>query len=727
MRNCTILLALLAALVALAVQPAHAAITWNLTGGGNWDTVTHNWTGDSTTFTDDGTVDVIFNKTNGGTITISPNMSPNSTTVSADSGTYTFQGGPIDSGSLTKSGGGNSFLYLLGNNTYSGTTTYSGGRLYVGNNTTTGSLGTGEVILENSVSLAFRRSDDITVDNLISGNGHVYQLYGNVSLANNANSFSGWVHAQNGTISIASIADVGTSSALGSGNTIYLGGDYATGTLKYTGGGHSSNRGLYLWGGANAGGGTVDASGTGPLNLTSTAAIDISGWAEWGASGRLLTLTGSNTGDNTLAAIIPDLDTDGSIYGWGPALTALTKSGAGKWILSGANTFSDVTDITAGVLNIRNDDALGSHGNNYADMTYVRSGAALQLQGGISVGATGANGETTFLYGTGVANDGAIRNISGDNTYNGWINLKSAATRINSDSGTLYLPGNNNSPISGNMGATNLSLTFGGAGNINVAARIHAYSDGILTLIKDGAGTLTLSGTNDYTGTTDVNQGTLLVTGTHTGGAAYTVAGGGATLEVDLGGVLTIPSEGVSVESGGTLDVDGSLTATGGVSVANGVLTGDGAIYADVAVDWHLRPGSSIGTLDIDGNLALNAGSRYDWEVGASTFDLVAVNGELDLTGSWGLRIINAGGSGAPGDYRLFTYTVDLGLGQPWYDAAGLAAMGWTEDMLSVIDKGSGTGPDDGVFLHVIPEPNTLVLLVGGLLALLLFAWRRKR
>ena len=78
-----------------------------MAGGGNWDTTTANWTGDSTTFTDDGTVNVIFDKTNGGTITISAGMSPLSTTVSAASGTYTFSGGPIDgSGSLTKSGGG---------------------------------------------------------------------------------------------------------------------------------------------------------------------------------------------------------------------------------------------------------------------------------------------------------------------------------------------------------------------------------------------------------------------------------------------------------------------------------------------------------------------------------------------------------------------------------------------------------------------------------------------
>ena len=64
-----ILAGALAALLAMQSAQA-AAITWNLTTGGNWDTGTSNWTADggvtTTTFADDGTVDVTFDKTNGG-------------------------------------------------------------------------------------------------------------------------------------------------------------------------------------------------------------------------------------------------------------------------------------------------------------------------------------------------------------------------------------------------------------------------------------------------------------------------------------------------------------------------------------------------------------------------------------------------------------------------------------------------------------------------------------
>jgi hypothetical protein len=114
-----------------------AAITWNLTTGGNWNTSDPYWAGDSTTFTDDNTVDVTFDKTNGGAIVINPDMSPLSTTVSAASGTYTFSGGPIDSGTLIKSNGGT--LTLSSANSFSAVTLNSG-TLKLANNNAIGTI-----------------------------------------------------------------------------------------------------------------------------------------------------------------------------------------------------------------------------------------------------------------------------------------------------------------------------------------------------------------------------------------------------------------------------------------------------------------------------------------------------------------------------------------------------------------------------------------------------------
>ncbi len=92
----------------------------------------------------------------------------------------------------------------------------------------------------------------------------------------------------------------------------------------------------------------------------------------------------------------------------------LNKTTAGTVTLSGANTYTGATAISAGVLNIQNASALGT----IAGATTVSSGAALQIQGVITTLAEGLT-----LNGTGISNDGALRNISGNNTYAGAITL----------------------------------------------------------------------------------------------------------------------------------------------------------------------------------------------------------------------------------------------------------------------------------------------------------------
>jgi autotransporter-associated beta strand protein len=84
-----------------------------------------------------------------GTITISSGMRPHSTTVS---GNYTFTGGSIAGGSLTKDGAGTLKIDGLGPNTYSGGTIMNGGTLHLGTIVNgisplcTGTVGTGTEI-----------------------------------------------------------------------------------------------------------------------------------------------------------------------------------------------------------------------------------------------------------------------------------------------------------------------------------------------------------------------------------------------------------------------------------------------------------------------------------------------------------------------------------------------------------------------------------------------------
>jgi autotransporter-associated beta strand protein len=344
----------------------------------------------------------------------------------------------------------------------------------------------------------------------------------------------------------------------------------------------------------------------------------------------------------------------------------LTKTTSGTLILEGTNAYGGVTAVSEGVLNIRSATALGATTAG----TTVASGAALEIQGGITTSA-----ETLSLSGTGISSGGALRNISGTNVYAGAITL-GAATRINSDSGKLTLD-----VASGNtITSTNLGVTFGGAGDITVS---DAIALGTGTLIKDGNGTLTLSAgiTHAYTGDTTVSGGKLVVDGNISTS------------------VLT------SVEENGTL---GGTGTTGAVTVLNG---------------GTLAPGNSAGTLAVSGALTLNNLSNLNFEldptantVGLGVNDLITVTGNFTLDGL--LSVAATSGSFASvtsGTWRLFNYNGTLTNNTLTFDSMPSLASGYSWSL--------DTATSGQVNLTVIPEPRAA--LIGGIGMLLLLRRRR--
>jgi autotransporter-associated beta strand protein len=149
-------------------------------------------------------------------------------------------------------------------------------------------------------------------------------------------------------------------------------------------------------------------------------------------------------------------------------------------------------------------------------------------------------------------------------------------------------------------------------------------SDGGLgtALIFNGPGLLTLTGTNNYSGGTMVNAGTLFVNNT---------AGSGTGTGV------------VTVNSGASLG--GTGTIGGIVSVAAGAVLAPG--------------GGNPGTLTITNDLSLDNASVMQFQLGANS-DQVDLTGNLTLGGT--LNISDAGGFG-PGTYTLFNYGDALSIG----------------------------------------------------------------
>jgi autotransporter-associated beta strand protein len=149
------------------------------------------------------------------------------------------------------------------------------------------------------------------------------------------NTYSGVTTISAGKLSINSLANVnGGASALGNPSSVANGTLSLNGvTLQYTGSGHASDRVVNLSG--TTVGAILDASGTGPLVLTSALTAT-------GAGIKTLTLAGSSTATNTLAGAIVD--------NGGANKTSLIKTNAGTWVLAGSNTYTGTTTLRGGTL-----------------------------------------------------------------------------------------------------------------------------------------------------------------------------------------------------------------------------------------------------------------------------------------------------------------------------------------------------------------------------------------
>ena len=152
------------------------------------------------------------------------------------------------------------------------------------------------------------------------------------------------------------------------------------------------------------------------------------------------------------------------------------KTGSHMLTLSGNNTYRSQTAVNAGVLRITNANALGATSAG----TTVADGARLELSGGITV-----TGEAITISGVGADNFGALRSVSGTNTWAGPVTLATGGTRI---------------------GAT-------GSSNLIVSGPITAAGSGFVMPVRTESGKVVLtSDSNDY-GHTQVVLGTLQIDG----------------------------------------------------------------------------------------------------------------------------------------------------------------------------------------------------------------------
>ncbi|MBN9517776.1 autotransporter-associated beta strand repeat-containing protein [bacterium] len=316
------------------------------------------------------------------------------------------------------------------------------------------------------------------------------------------------------------------------------------------------------------------------------------------------------------------LDLGGTISG----AFSIEKVGQGTLILSAANTYTGQTVVTQGVLEVKNPTALGAPTGN----TVVQYGAALQVRSDIEAEPITINGDGIYFNGRPT---GALRNISGNNVYNGVLTLGTgtfAAAPQPPDADPAQVTIGVDSGSSLRIGQNTAGPNPGLIGRVRSLA---ASSQGI---DKELPGTLILSSDNtNYLGFTEVIAGAVEV---RNGQALGPIGTGLGTLVRDgaavrianaTPGTPTVVEDEVLTLSGtGTPDGPGGL-GTGALRNTGGDNTWGGPIALDIVPGTNppTNPGAQIafGVSNSVDVLTVRAAGGITENAAAAQFGLIKV------------------------------------------------------------------------------------------------------
>ena len=569
-------------------------------------------------------------------------------------------------GSVRQAGQGTTTL--TADNTFSGGTTISGGTLQVGNGGTAGALGTGSVI--NAATLAFNRSDDVVLGNVISGAGVVAQTgTGKLTLLSN-NTYSGGTAIVSGSLQVGNggtVGSLGTGSILNNGALAFNRGDAVVISSQIAGTGGLTQAGtgtLTLTGNNTYTGGTI--INTGILQVGSG-----------GTSGSLgignVTNLGSLVFVRSDSVLVPNV-----ILGTG----SVQQTGSGTTVLTGSNTYTGTTTISSGTLQIGNAGATGSLG-----------------AGNVVVGGTLIFNRTdTALLANDISGTGTLQQSgAGTLTLTG-ANTHTGGTLVNA--GTLQV---GNGGTVGSLGAgittNNSRLSF----NRSDSFRVDNVIAGTGIVNQIGTGTLVLTADNIYSGTTTITGGTLQVGNGGTAGAlgAGNVVNNSALVfnrsdKITLGNV--IGGTGSLQQAGsGTLVLASNNTYTGGTVVKSGVLQiGDGGVIGTLGQGTVTNNGRLVfnrsDSLSIDTVIDGTGSVRH---AGPATLTLTGNNsfsGGTIVDGGGTLRVINSTSLGT-GDLNLANGTVKADAGSLTTRTTVTVRGNYAQSTGTVLELGvSGTG-----------------------------------
>jgi autotransporter-associated beta strand protein len=627
-------------------------LTWN-PGSTTWNNSNINWLDGATpsNFSSNDTVN--FTDVGVGVVNVDAGgVTPGDVNVSNTAGTYTFTGGAIGgSGKLTKTNGGS--LTLQNANTFTGGVALNGG-------VTTISADSGLGASSGNVSMG----------------GGTLMLAGNVDSTRNVSLTAGTIDTNGNSGTFANFTGSGNLTKRGAG-TLTASGNYAvTGFTRVLGG--------TLKLAQTSGTGTLqaseDADFVGDLVIANAMRLNIQGGHISGGGNVLVQSTGatiSNSGNGNTIVIDNNILLNSNNVA-GPFVTTFGGTGGNDVTMNGVISGNSDLNLTSGAAGGGSGTIVFNNHNTYTGSTLINNGTSAAGAGVIKIGIdnalpTGTNVVVNTIGPVAFAGPG-IMDLNG--------HTQTIASLVNgTGAGTSTFVIQNNAATPGTLVVSG-SVTPSGS----YSGRL-ADGTGPLQLVKSGSNTLSLSGSNTYTGGTTISGGTLSMTGTQ---AWSPVLNGPGTTDIQTG-------RAVFDYSGGGSDPAAQIQSLLTASFASNFATGQ--LHSSTATT-----SLGLGWRDVTANSQAVVAYTY---YGDANLDLTVDTVDFNLLAA------NFSGGGKVWEQGDFNYdtnvdTVDFNL---------LAAnFGKTAPGASAPAPGIGT---------LVPEPGSLAIL--GLAAGGLMARRRRR
>jgi autotransporter-associated beta strand protein len=517
-----------------------------------------------------------------GSLSSAGGISDNASLVYNLYGSQTYAGMINGSGSVTKTGSG--MLTFTSANTYTGTTIVNAGTLRLGDGVA--AIGSVAGNISDNAALVFANPSNQTYSGTISGTGSLTANGTGTLTLSAANSYTDGTSINAGTLSL------GSAGALPPSGNITFGG----GVLQFTTSNTADYSGRIT---ASTVAVAIDTNGQNVTFAHSLAATNTGGLFKTGTGTLTLTAANSYAGSTTVNAGTLQIGVPNAL----PLTTLLTFSATSS---SATVDLAGNNQTVGGLATVDAAAVVGNSGSTPATLNVAGTGNS--TFGGTIQDSLGSGTSTTAL----AVSNGTLTLTGTNNSYTGGTSIKNGRLVVGisnalpmatvltfgdtvSSSGTLDLDGNSQqvgglavagsalatSQVIGNSGTSPSILTFAGSGTpSSFGGTIQDSLDGgtNTTALTVSSGTLTLTGSNFYTGGTSVSGGLLEI-----GGAGGLPSGTSLTIGSD-GGVVFDAGIGSSTGSGDSILALSTGKASGTLGTTAGSPSSAAPLAAPLAV-----------------------------------------------------------------------------------------------------------------------------------------------